>query len=135
MEIRTLILLEYHIVFAGYKNALADYCARQAASKQLSWDLSYVAVRNGTLSAYCLVALADSRSAVFDQISVSAAEQGGGVILLPYVFSMQRFFERGMENACYAMYGSNRHANAFRKKLFQIFPTNEQTVENYFYVK
>jgi len=103
-------------------------------SKLLSWDLSYAAVKEGTLAAYCLVSMGNSKSAMFDQISVSAAELGRGVILLPYVYSMQRFFERGLDNAYYAMYGSNSHASAFRNKILNIFPTTESTLENYVYL-
>ncbi len=104
-------------------------------SKQLDWELSYAAVRDGRLSAYCLVTRADPKSAMFDQISVSAAEQGGGVILLPYSFAVDQVIWKNIENIFYAMYNSNKHAAAFRKKLFQIFPTTEQTAENYYYDK
>ena len=58
-----------------------------------------------------------------------------GVILLPYVFSMERFFEIGLENAFYAMYGSNEHANAFRNKILAIFPTTETAIENYYFLQ
>lgn len=104
-------------------------------SKQLDRELSYAAVRDGKLSAYCLVTRADPKSAVFDQISVSAAEQGGGVILLPYAFAVNQVIENNIDNVCYTMYISNKHAAAFRKKIFQIFPTTEKTVENYYYDK
>ena len=100
---------------------------------KLSWDLSFAAVRDGKLAAYCLVTMGDEKSAMFDQISVSADEQGRGVILLPYVYSMQRFFERGLCSAYYAMYGSNRHANAFRNRILKIFPTTENTMDNLYY--
>ena len=102
-------------------------------ANRLSWDLSFAAVRDGKLAAYCLVTMGDPRSAMFDQISVSADEQGRGVILLPYVASMNRFFERELSVAYYAMYGSNEHANAFRNRVLNIFRTQESTTENYHY--
>ena len=98
-------------------------------------DLSYAALKDEKLAGYCLVTMGDAHSAMFDQISVSAAQQGRGVILLPYVYSMQRFFERGLATAYYAMYGSNRHANAFRNSVLKIFRTEESTMENYCFFK
>ena len=40
-----------------------------------------------------------------------------------------------LENAYYAMYGSNEHANAFRNKILTIFTTTETTMENYYYLQ
>lgn len=104
-------------------------------TKKLSYDLSFSAVRDGNLAAYCLVAMGDQKSAMFEQISVSKKEQGRGVILLPYASSVKRFFDHDLEQAFYAMYDSNRHANAFRKRILQIFPTKECVLENYCYMK
>ena len=100
-------------------------------SYKLSWDLSCAAERNGKLSGYCLVTEGDKSSAIFDQISVSASEMGQGVILLPYVYSMKQFFEHGLSSAYYAMYGSNRHANAFRKSVLKVFPASTSTLNNF----
>ena len=103
-------------------------------ARKMSWDLSYATVKDGTVAAYCLVSMPDHKSAVFEQISVSSDEMGQGVILQPFVSSMTRFVERKLERACYAMYGSNRHANAFRNKVLMIFLTIESVMENYCYI-
>jgi len=102
-------------------------------AKKLSLDLSFAAEKNGRLASYCLVIMVNDTSAVFEQISVSSEEMGQGVILLPYVYSMERFFEMDLQSAYYAMYESNKHANAFRKKVLKIFPSNETVQENYYY--
>ena len=102
-------------------------------AKKLSPDLSFAAVKDGRLVSYCLVSMADRRTAIFEQISVSAREQGQGIILLPYICSMNQFFEKELSAAFYAMYGSNRHANAFRNKVLMLFPTSQSTMENYCY--
>ena len=118
-----------------YANIFHPSLYLENPANKLSWELSFAAVKDGKLSAYCLVTMGDEKSAMFDQISVSAGELGMGVILLPYVFSMERFFEMGLENAYYAMYGSNEHANAFRNKILTIFTTTETTMENYYYLQ
>ena len=118
-----------------YANIFHPSMYLENPANRLSRELSFAAVKDGKLSAYCLVTMGDERSAMFDQISVTAGELGMGVILLPYVFSMERFFEMGLENAYYAMYGSNERANAFRNKILAIFPTTETTMENYCFLQ
>ena len=118
-----------------YANLFNPSMYLENPANKLSRELSFAAVKDGKLSAYCLVTRGDERSAMFDQISVSAGELGMGVILLPYVFSMERFFEMGFENAYYAMYGSNERANAFRNKILSVFPTTETTMENYCFLQ
>ena len=118
-----------------YANIFHPSMYLENPANRLSWELSFAAVKDGKLAAYCLVTKGDERSAMFDQISVSAGELGMGVILLPYVFSMERFFETGLENAYYAMYGSNERANAFRNKILAVFPTTETTMENYCFLQ
>lgn len=120
---------------SDYANMFHPSLYLEDPAKKLSGDLSFAAVKNGKLSAYCLVTMGGTRSAVFEQISVAADEQGMGVILLPYVSSMEHFFEWGLESAYYAMYGSNEHANAFRNKILAIFPTTENTMENYYFLQ
>ena len=118
-----------------YANIFHPSMYLENPANKLSRELSFAAVKDGKLSAYCMVTMGDESSAMFDQISVSAGELGMGVILLPYVFSMERFFEIGLENAFYAMYGSNEHANAFRNKILAIFPTTETAIENYYFLQ
>ena len=118
-----------------YANIFHPSMYLENPAHKLSRELSFAAVNEGKLSAYCLVTMGDERSAMFDQISVSAGELGMGVILLPYVFSMERFFEMGLENAYYAMYGSNERANAFRDKILTVFSTTETTMENYCFLQ
>lgn len=119
---------------SSYANSFHPAQFLDDPSFQLSPELSFAAEREGRLAAYCLVSRGNETSAVFEQISVSADELGHGVILLPYVYSMQRFFELGFSCAYYAMYASNKHANAFRKKILQIFPSNEEIHHNYCYI-
>ncbi len=109
----------------------ADYLDGRASG--LSWELSHAAVREGCLSAYSLVRTEDGDKVVFEQISVSAAEKGKGVILLPFASSMNAFFQGDYTKAYYAMYASNSSAQAFRTKILNFFPASESVTENYFY--
>ena len=117
-----------------YANSFHPSVFLEDPSRKLSRELSYAAVKDHRLAAYSLVLLGDRTSAIFEQISVSAREQGKGVILLPFVYSMKRFFECGLSRAAYAMYGSNTHANAFRKKVLKVFPATESTINNFYYI-
>ena len=117
-----------------YGNVFHPSLYLENPAKRLDRDMSFAAVKDGKLAAYSLVAMGDDDSAVFDQISVSKEESGHGVILLPFACSMARFYERGIPAAYYAMYESNRHAGAFRSAVLEILPTEERTIENYFYI-
>ena len=88
--------------------------------RNMDWDMSFAAVREGAAEAYTLVSRPDSASAVFEHISVSRACRGTGVILLPFARSMELFREKGCRRAAYAMFETNRHANAFQKKLLPL---------------
>lgn len=98
---------------------------------RLSRTLSFAAVINGRLAAYSLVTMEDEKTAQFAQLSVSAAEQGHGVILLPFSASIRCFFDKGLSRACYAMYESNEPADAFRKKVLTVFDASETRLEGY----
>ena len=98
---------------------------------RLSPDLSFAAVRDGQLAAYSLVTMEDEKTAQFAQLSVSAGEQGRGVILLPFSASVRCFFDKGLSRACYAMYASNEPADAFRRKVLAVFDTSETRLEGY----
>jgi len=111
---------------------LTEYMDNPA--RKMSWDMSFAAVRDNVLQAYTLVTRKNADNVIFEQISVSANEQGSGVILLPFVCAMDQFYKKGCRTASYAMYGSNVHANAFRKRILAIFPATESISENYCFV-
>ncbi len=102
-------------------------------ARKLSKELSFAAVKDGKLAAYTLVTRPAEKKAVFEQISDSSAERGSGVILLPFAAAMDKFFELGCTLSSYAMYGSNKQANAFRKKLLGGLNTTESVSENYYF--
>ena len=116
-----------------YRNRFypADYLDGRVMG--LSRELSFAAIREGRLSAYSLVRTENREIAVFEQISVSAQEKGKGVILLPFVSSMNAFFRGDYKQAYYAMYASNSSAQAFRVKILHDFPAGESVLENYYF--
>ena len=120
---------------SDFQNPLSPALFMDDPAKQLSTDMSFAAVKDGKLAAYTLVTKQAEKKAVFEHISVSSAERGSGIILLPFAAAMDAFFKNGCESASYAMYGSNTRANAFRKKLLTIFDTTESISENYIYAQ
>ena len=74
--------------------------------------------------------------AVFEHISESKAEQGTGLILLPFAEAMKKVFtDSGIRTISYAMYESNSHANAFREETLNMLKPSITVSENYFLEK
>ena len=104
-------------------------------ANMLSWEMSCLAMKDDRLAAYVLVTQNSPTKAVFEHISESNAEQGTGLILLPYAASMKNVFEgSGVQTISYAMYESNAHANAFREETLNMLDPTITVSENYFLV-
>ena len=67
-------------------------------------------------------------------ISDAQWARGSGVILLPFVQSMKKFYEGDYKTAFYAMYASNKEANAFRESALGGFYTECSETQNYYYI-
>ena len=118
---------------SDYKNTMDPSPFLMLEEKNLSWDMSFAAVRDKKLAAYTLVTQMSETKVIFEQISDSAAERGTGCILLPFARAMEAFGNSSCETVSYAMYGSNYHANAFRNKLLNVLNTASVASENYYY--
>ena len=119
-----------------YKNMLDPAVFLDIPANCLSWDMSYAAVKDGRLAGYVLVTQNSPTKAVFEHISESNAEQGTGLILLPYAAAMKKAFElSGIETISYAMYESNARANAFREETLNMLKPSVTVSENYYLKK
>lgn len=128
---RELLAQIYHSCSTDYGNTLDPRPFFDVKAKNMLYDLSFAAVRDGRLAAYVLAVGAGSGAVIFEQISASKKETGSGVILLPFCRSVDMFFKTGRGVASYAMYDSNRQAGAFRKSVLNIFDTRVSAVLNY----
>lgn len=99
-------------------------------TKNLSYELSFVTVKDSELVAFTLASLPAPKKGVLEQIVVSKKDRGKGIILLPFSETMKHFREAGGEIATYAIYGSNARANAFRDKIANI--ATRKISENYY---
>ena len=116
-----------------YKNMLDPAVFLDIPANCLSWDMSYAAVKDGRLAGYVLVTQNSPTKAVFEHISESSAEQGTGLILLPYAAAMEKAFAHsGIETISYAMYESNARANAFREETLSMLKPSVTVSENYY---
>lgn len=116
-----------------YKNMLDPAVFLDIPENRLSWEMSFVAVKDDRLAAYVLVTQNSPTKAVFEHISESDAEQGTGLILLPFAAAMEKVFTgSGVETISYAMYESNAHANAFREETLNMLDPSVAVSENYF---
>jgi len=102
--------------------------------KKAAWDMSFAALKENRLAAYTLVTHDAEKSVVFQLISDAVWARGSGVILLPFVQSMNQFYQSNCQTAAYAMYGSNQQANDFRRKALVGFYTEESETENFHYI-
>ncbi len=122
--------------YTEYRNMLDPSVFLDFPENRLSWEMSCVAMRDDRLAGYVLVTQNSPTKAVFEHISESNAEQGTGLILLPYAEAMKRVFaDNGILTISYAMYESNSHANAFREETLNMLKPSVSVSENYFLVK
>ena len=100
-------------------------------AKNMDMDASFAAVKDGVPEAFVLVSRPDEGSFVFEIISASKKYMTTGVVLLPFAHSMCAFKDSGSGKIRYAMYESNVHANAFRKKLLDKVTSARKYSDNY----
>lgn len=119
-----------------YRNMLDPAVFLDIPENRLSWEMSFAAVKEGRLAGYVLVTQNSQTKVVFEHISESSAEQGTGLILLPFAAAMKAAFaDGGMQTVSFAMYESNARANAFREETLEMLAPTVSVSENYFYQK
>lgn len=119
----------------GFQNRLDIRPYLEQKSRCADMEMSFMAVKDGTIAAYTLVRRPDRKSAVFEHISVHEKYIGSGCILLPFAKSMEMFKRNGCQRAVYAMYEENSHANAFRRKLLEKVTSSQKRSYNFIYKK
>lgn len=117
----------------GYGNTFDVAPFLDDPARKTAYDMSFAAVLERKLAAYTLVTRDSGEGVVFQIISDAVWARGSGVILLPFAESMKSFYEGGCKTALYAMYGSNREANAFRESVLGGFYTESSETENYYF--
>lgn len=115
-----------------YGNTLDPKPFFDVKAKNMLYDMSFVAKKNGKLSAYVLAVGAGTGNVIYEHISAHAGELGRGAVFLPFCRAVDIFFDKHMKTASYAMYDSNQHAGAFRKKVLSIFDTRCSEVCNFY---
>ena len=100
-------------------------------SKKLSMDLSCAAVKDGTLLAYTLLSQQTRDAVILEQMASAADSRDLGAILLPFVYSVDRFFERGYFSWTFAIYPSNTAANRIRMTLEKEISFEENVTRHY----
>ena len=122
--------------YTEYRNMLDPSVFLDFPENRLSWEMSCVAMRDDRLAGYVLVTQNSPTKAVFEHISESKAEQGTGLILLPFAEAMKKVFtDSGIRTISYAMYESNAHANGFREETLNMLKPSVTVSENYFLEK
>lgn len=97
----------------------------------LNRELSFVAVKEGELAAYCLVTGRDRSNVVYEQFSVAEKYLGSGVILLPYAKSMEVCKSMRVKKACFAISETNKRSNLFYEKVLDRINTTKSKSINY----
>lgn len=93
----------------------ADYF--RYPSKRLAREFSFAAVRNGELAAYLLVSQPSEDALLAEHMVTSLETRGSGVIMLPLVCTVDRFFESGLRRFSFSIYPSNISSNSIRKNM------------------
>ena len=100
-------------------------------SKNLSYTLSCAAVKEGRVLAYSLLSQQSREAVIFEQIASASAAREPGVILLPYMYSTDRFFESGYDRCAFAIYPSNTASNRIRQTLEKELRLTENVTRQY----
>lgn len=119
---------------SDYRNGFSPAGYFAPGSGRLSRELSFAAVKDGVLAAYCLVTKEGGEAVIFEQISAAAGKQGTGVVFLPFAASVERVIQSGCSRAFFAMYERNEAANDFRRKALDGFVFTERITENYYHI-
>ncbi len=122
----------YNSCFNEYRNVLDPRSFFDIRARNLLYDMSYLAVKDGKVIAYTLVTKADSRSVVFEQISASSSYIGSGAVLLPFASAIGSFYDSGMRYALYAMADDNIRAGKFRNKILSQLEKSVSTTETFY---
>ena len=122
----------YNSCINEYKNVIDPRPFFDIRSRNLLYDMSYLAVKDGKVIAYTLVTKADSRSVVFEQISASSSYIGSGAVLLPFASAIGSFYDSGMRYALYAMADDNIRAEKFRNKILYQLEESVSTSESFY---
>ena len=116
---------------SDYANSLDPKPFFDVKARNMLYDMSFAAVKNGRLAAYVLTVGAGKDTAIFEHISSHKNMQMTGAVLLPFCRSIEEFFRQGMKTSSYAMYDSNSDAGAFRNKVLSVFDTRCSEVINF----
>ena len=122
----------YYSCFNDYKNVIDPRPFFDIRARNLLYDMSYLAIKDGKVIAYTLVTKADSRSVVFEQISASSSHIGTGAVLLPFASAIGNFYDSGMRYALYAMADDNIRAGKFRNKILSQLEKSVSTTETFY---
>ena len=135
-----LTIAEYLLAFSDGRTAFSDACIRQASecgrlycerAENVYMELSFAAVKAGRLLAYTLYSQPSRDAVVLEQMAASADARGSGVVLLPLVYSSDRFFESGYAHCIFAIYEQNTAPNRIRVKLEKEMPFEKKVTRNY----
>ena len=117
---------------SAFRNRFNPAAYLRHPSKCLSRELSFAAVKDGALAAYILMAQTSADTVVAEHMSASAACRDSGVILLPLVRAVDRFFESGLRVWSFAIHPSNTASNRIRENLEQEFVFTDRVTRNYY---
>lgn len=116
---------------SGFQNQLEVRPFFDNEYKFLNRELSFVAMKEGELAAYCLLTSRDGINVVYEQFSVAEKYLGSGVVLLPHVKSMEVFKKLGAKKACFAISETNKRSNLFNEKVMDRMVVSKTKSINY----
>ena len=116
---------------SSFRNPFDPSVYFRLPSKKLSLELSCAAVKDGRLLSYALLSQQSHDAVVFEQMASAVDARNLGVILLPFVYSVDRFFDSGYRFWAFAIYPSNIESNRIRKTLEKEFAFEEKITRHY----
>lgn len=96
-------------------------------------DLSFLSLRDGRVASYCLVSQPDSTSIVYEIFSSARDYQYTGVILQPFLMSMNVLKNAGISRIGFAVYQDNGKALALTRRLMRGLISHTETQYHYQY--
>lgn len=96
-------------------------------------DLSFLSLREGRVASYCLVSQPDSTSIIYEIFSSARDYQYTGVILQPFLMSMNVLKNTGISRIGFAVYQDNGKALALTRRLMKGLISHTETQYHYRY--
>lgn len=116
---------------SGFRNPLDPSSFFTFSSRKLAGDMSFAVVKKGRLLGYTLLSRPSTNAVIMEQMAVAQDVRMSGVVMIPLVCSVDRFFASDSTFFSFAIYENNLAPNRIRMRLQEQIHIEERITRNY----